>query len=185
MADATNATAATTEGQGQEVLSQDLHITRQLGLEIARNQLGNPGVLKATSGNAGKRLKIRQETRAATRAGKSAEAAIKQLAAQKIQAEKEKMQEWKEIVMQEVAQELQIIRQTYGEEFEKQRTFFVAEIETLKEEMKEMKERREGSKKQASGNKERNLVRVTKSSEEEEIQPQSQENVKVGQLVNY
>lgn len=87
--------------------------------------------------------------------------------------------------MQEVAQELQIISQTYGEEFEKQRTFFVAKIETLKEEMKEMKERREGSKKQASGNKERSLVRVTKSSEEEEIQPQSQENVKVGQLLNY
>lgn len=83
------------------------------------------------------------------------------------------MQEWKEMIMQEVAHELQIIRQTYGEKFEKQRTFFVAEIETLKEEMKEMKERREGSKKQALRNEERSLVRVTESSEEEKIQSQS------------
>ena len=44
--DATEATAATMEGQEQEVRSQSLLIARQLELEIERNQLGNPGVLK-------------------------------------------------------------------------------------------------------------------------------------------
>ena len=53
--DATEATAATMEGQEQEVGSQSLLIARQLELEIERNQLKNPGVLKTTSGNMAKR----------------------------------------------------------------------------------------------------------------------------------
>lgn len=53
---------------------------------MERIKLGNHGVLKATSGNAAKR-------RATTRAEKSAEAAIKQIATQKLQAEKEKIRE--------------------------------------------------------------------------------------------
>ena len=81
--DATDATAATTKGQEQEAGSQSLQITCQSELEIERNQLGNTGVFKATSGNAAKRWKMRQETRATTRAGKSAEAAIKQIATHK------------------------------------------------------------------------------------------------------
>lgn len=46
----------------------------QIGVESERNRLA--GVLRATSGNATKRLKMGQETRVTTRAGKSAEAAI-------------------------------------------------------------------------------------------------------------
>ncbi len=46
--DMADATAATTEGQGQGVLSQDLQITRQLGLEIERNQLGKPAEMRQT-----------------------------------------------------------------------------------------------------------------------------------------
>ena len=49
--------------------------------------------------------------RVTTRLGKSAEAVIKQFASQEFQGEKEKMQAWKENVMQEVARELQGIRQ--------------------------------------------------------------------------
>ena len=74
--DATDATAATTGGQRDGVDGQNLQVARQLMLEMEKNQLGTPGILRATSGNAAKRLKMRQEMRATTRAGKSAEAAI-------------------------------------------------------------------------------------------------------------
>ena len=131
--DATEATAATMEGQEQEVGSQSLLIARQLELEIERNQLGNPGVLKATSGNTAKRWKMRQETRATTRAGKSAEAAIKQIATQKLQTEKERMREWKQVIMQEVARELHAIRQAHEEAMEGQRYGFQMELEKVRE----------------------------------------------------
>ncbi len=78
--DATDATAATTGGQKDGIDGQNLQVARQLMLEMEKNQLGTPGILRATSGNAGKRLKMRQETRATTRARKSAEAAIKSIA---------------------------------------------------------------------------------------------------------
>lgn len=68
---------------------------RQMEEESERNRSGNAGILKATSEKATKRLKMRQETRISTRAGKSAEAAIRQLATQELQAEKGRMQEWK------------------------------------------------------------------------------------------
>ena len=131
--DATEATAATMEGQEQEVGSQSLLIARQLELEIERNQLGNPGVLKATSGNTAKRWKMRQETRATTRAGKSAEAAIKQIATQKLQTEKERMREWKQVIIQEVARELHAIRQAHEEAMEGQRYGFQMELEKVRE----------------------------------------------------
>ena len=78
--DATDATDATTGGQEQEAERQSLQIMGQSELETEKNDLGSPGVLKATSGNSAKRWKMRQKTRAITRAGKSAEAAIKQIA---------------------------------------------------------------------------------------------------------
>ena len=90
--DAYNATASTAAAGGQDQTGQ---IARQLGIEVERSQSANPGVLKTTSGNVAKRLKMRQETRVTTRAGKTAEAAIKQIAAQELQAEKGRMQEWK------------------------------------------------------------------------------------------
>lgn len=57
-----DATTATMEGQVQETGSQSLLITRQFELEMEKNQLGNPGVLKAISGNAAK-WKAKAETR--------------------------------------------------------------------------------------------------------------------------
>lgn len=71
--------ASTTTAVGHErILHQALQ--RQLEGEAERSQLANLGVLKATSGNAIKWLKIRQKTRLATPASKNAEAAIKQIA---------------------------------------------------------------------------------------------------------
>ena len=69
------------------------------------------------SGNATKRLSMRQETRGTTRAGRTAEATLKQIATQEFQAEKGKMQIWKQVIMQEVAHELQAIRKTHEESF--------------------------------------------------------------------
>ena len=91
--DATNVTNAITGGQKQEARRQSLQIMGQSELETEENNLGSPGVLKATSRNAAKRWKMKQETRARIRAGKLVGAAIKQIATQKFQAEKEKMQE--------------------------------------------------------------------------------------------
>lgn len=120
--DGCDETAAIAEEQEHEALHQNLQITitRQWELEAERNQSVNPGIAKATSGNAAKRLKVRQKTLATTRAGKSAEAAIKQIATQELQAEKGRMQKWKQIVMQEVERELQAIRQAYEEAIEAQ-----------------------------------------------------------------
>lgn len=95
--------------------------------------MANIRVLKATSGNAVKRLKIRQDTRVASRASKNAEATIKQIATQELQAEKGRMQEWKRYVMQEVAQELQAIRPAQDEVIEAQRQSFQTELERIRE----------------------------------------------------
>ena len=66
-----------------------------------------------------------------TRAEKSAEAAMRQFAAQERQAEKEKMKEWKEKVMQEMTRELHIIRQTHEEEIKAQSQGFQIELERV------------------------------------------------------
>lgn len=93
-----------------EGLSQTGQAACQLGIEGGRNQSENLGPLKATSGNAAKRLNMRQKTRVITRSNKNAEAAIKQIATQELQVEKGRTQEWKQIVIQEVARELHAIR---------------------------------------------------------------------------
>lgn len=87
--DACDATAVTAEGQEHGAPHHNLQIARQLGLEAERSQLANLGVLKATNGNTAKRLK-RQETRLTTRAGKSAELAIKQIATRNFKLRKER-----------------------------------------------------------------------------------------------
>lgn len=101
---------------------------------MEENQLGTSGVLRATSGNAGKRFKMRQEPQATTRAGKSAEAAIKQIATQKLEAEKDKMREWKQVVMQEVTHELHAMRQAHEEAIKAQRYEFQTERGKVREE---------------------------------------------------
>ena len=102
--DAPDATATTREYE-QEALSQTGQVACQSGMEGQRNQLVSLGVLKATSGNAAKRLRTRQETRTTAKWSKTAEATIKQIATQERQVEKEKMKAWKQMVMEEVAQE--------------------------------------------------------------------------------
>lgn len=73
--DAPNAPDATTTGGGQEndFTGHNREMIRQPEVEMEGMLGGNLGVLKATSGNGAKRLK----TRATTRAGKTAEAAVK------------------------------------------------------------------------------------------------------------
>ena len=92
----------------------------------------SPGVFKATSGNVAKRLWTRQETRSTIKSGKTAKAAIKQIATQKYQVEKEKMKAWKQRIKQEVAQEL-AVWQAYEEAIETQRYDFWVELEGVNE----------------------------------------------------
>ncbi len=68
------------EGWVQETGSQSL-ITRQLELELERNQLGNPGVLKAISGNAAK-WKAKAETRHGAKERSTSLTALKMIARQ-------------------------------------------------------------------------------------------------------
>ena len=112
-----------------------MDIARQLEAELERNQPPNIGVLKIASGNATKRLKARQDTRVATRATKNAEATIKQIATQQLQAEKARMQEWKKNVMVEVAHELQVMKAAQAEEMEAQRQSFQRELDMVKEKL--------------------------------------------------
>ncbi len=116
---------------------QTRQIAHQLEIEIDRSQLANSRVLKATSGNIAKRLKMRQETHVITRAEKTAEAAIKQIAAQELPTNKGRMQEWKQIIIQEVEHELQAIRQAHEEAMEAQRHDFNMKIEKVKERLRQ------------------------------------------------
>ena len=139
--DACDASAATAEEQDHGAQHQDLQIARQLGLEAERNQLANLGVLKATNGNVAKRLKLRQETRGTNRAGRTAEAAIKQIATLELPAKKRKMQEWKQMIMQEVGRELQAIRPAHEEVIEASIQSFQLELQRLTGQIQEVKSR--------------------------------------------
>lgn len=80
-----DATAGTAGKQKHEEPRNNLqmvcHIKEEK--EADRNQLVDMGVFKPTSTNATKRLRIRQETRGTTRAGRTAEVILKQIATQK------------------------------------------------------------------------------------------------------
>ena len=128
--DACDATSAIVKGQEHEAQHQALQ-GRQLGAGDERNQSLKPGILRAASGNGAKQFKTRQESHVTTRAGKSAEAVIKQVASQELQGENEKMQEWKENVMQDVVRELQVIKQVQEEAMEVQRQSFQVELEKV------------------------------------------------------
>ena len=128
--DASDATATTTTPMGieQGISSRTGQIRHEVEAEPEKSRLENVGVLRATSGNATRRLNSR-----VTRAGKSAEAVIKQFANQELQGEKKKIQEWKENVMREVGLELQDIRQRQEEAMEAQRQNFQMELEKVRE----------------------------------------------------
>lgn len=73
---------------------QAMQIACGLGVELEKNQPAKVEVLQATSWNAVKWLKNRQETRmTTTRAGRTVEAAIKQIASQELQVEKGRIKE--------------------------------------------------------------------------------------------
>lgn len=93
---ASNVSGANTKNvgrQGHKRLRQTAHIAQKLEVETEENQSDNLCILKAPRRHATNHLKIRQGRRVITRAEKSAEAAIKLIATQDIQAEKKKMQE--------------------------------------------------------------------------------------------
>ena len=128
------ATASTATARDQDQIGQIVH---HLGIEIERSQLANSRVLKATSGNIAKRLKMRQETHLITRAGKTAEAVIKQIAAKELPTNKRRMQKWKQIIIQEVGHKLQAIRRAYEKAMEVQRYDFNMKIEKVKERLRQ------------------------------------------------
>lgn len=121
-----SATTANSNRQEHELSSESGQMVQGRGVSLRRNRV-NLGVLKANSGNATKR----SNSRVTTSAGKSAEAVIKQFASQELQAEKGKMKEWKEKVMQEVARELHGIRQMHEGAMEAQRQTFQLELERM------------------------------------------------------
>lgn len=129
---APDATPTTMTGPEHEA-TYPVQQVRQLGEKVERSRLGKLRVFRPTSGNAAARfrLKAKQELRVTTRAGKFAEAVIKQLASQKLQGGKEKMEGWKANVMQEVARKLQVIRQVHEDAIMAQRQNFQAELERL------------------------------------------------------
>ncbi len=136
--DVCDASAAKVEEQDHGTQHQDLQIARQLRLKEEENQLANLGVFKATNGNAAKKLKLRQETRETTKASKTA---IKQIATLGLQAEKGKMREWKQKIIQGVRREIQAIRQAYKAIIEAQNQNFQLELQRLRGQIKELESR--------------------------------------------
>ena len=88
----------------REGLNHNMQMVRHIQEEenATKNNLIQIWVFKLISKNATKWLRIRQKTRVS----KNAKATLKQIATQEFQIEKEKMQIWKQMIMQEVAQEL-------------------------------------------------------------------------------
>ena len=133
-------TATTSGGQENEVTSQNRRMICQLDVGLEGKLVGNLGVLKATSGNVAKQLKMRQETRSITRVRKTAKAAVKQLATKELQVEKARMEGWKQMVMTEVALELQGIKQAHEEAMRIQRQSLQLELERIKEKLEIVEE---------------------------------------------
>ena len=123
--DAYDAPDATTTRE--EDLNQPVQIE---GVEVQGNHWGDLKALKTTSGNAEKRLRTRQETRSTTNSRKTAGAAIKQ---RSTLVKKERMKAWKQAIMQEVAQEIEAIRQMYKEALQTQRDNFRVELDRVNE----------------------------------------------------
>ena len=79
-----DATAAGTAGYEHEEPGYNMQMVRHIEEEedADRSDLINMGVFKPTSGNATKRLRVRQETRGMTRTSQTAKATLKQIASQ-------------------------------------------------------------------------------------------------------
>ena len=83
----------------------------QLGLEEEMNELANLGVFKRTNNIAAKWLKVKQETNCTTRVDRTTKLDIDQIAILEFQDKKKETQKWKQMNMQDVRYELQVIRQ--------------------------------------------------------------------------
>ena len=134
---ATNATSAT-RGHEEEAGSQSLMISCQLGREMEKNQLGNPEILKVTSGNAAKR-KPKAETRHGAKERSTSLAALKMIAKQGAY-EKSQLEEWKTDLLNKLTSEIAQIHKAHNfameaqrEEMENQREQFQFEIHILGE----------------------------------------------------
>lgn len=86
---------STPEKKEHKILSLAGQIMQWVRVELEKNEMGNVSVLRMTNRKSTKRLKLR----VTIRAGKSAQAVIKQFVAQELQVKKAKMQEWKENVI--------------------------------------------------------------------------------------
>jgi len=131
-----DATAGTAKGREHEEPHHNLQMVRHIEEEedADRSHLIDMGVFKPTSGNATKRLRMRQETRGTTRTSQTAEATLKEIATQEFQVEKGKMEIWKPVILQEVGHQLQTIK----ESAEAQKECFRVEMEELREQLQEM-----------------------------------------------
>ena len=69
------------------------------------------------------------------------EAAIKQIATQNFQAEKKKMQEWKQSVMQKVVRELHTTKKAHKEVIEAQKYGFQMELKKVIKELHQVESR--------------------------------------------
>lgn len=74
----------------------------------------------------------------ATRASKTAEATLKQMAALELQVEKDRMEEWKENVMQEVAREVQVIKLALEKTWDAQKRGLNLELDTVREKIQQV-----------------------------------------------
>ena len=125
-----------TAGREHDEPGHNMQMVRHIEEEenADRSDLIDMGVFKPTTGNATKRLRMRQETREPTRNAKTTEATLKQIANQEFQTEKGKMEIWKQVIMQEVGHQLQTMKELAGA----QKECFWVEMEELREQLHEM-----------------------------------------------
>lgn len=116
--DATDATAAT-RGQEQEEGRQSLQIICQKELQTERNELGNPGILKPTSGNAAIR-KAKTETRHGVKERSTNLTALRMIARQGAD-EKSQPEEWKTELLHNLTKEIAQIHKAHNIAMEGQR----------------------------------------------------------------
>lgn len=106
---------------------------RQAERRIGEKLVANSGVLKVTSRNVTKRLKLRQETRATIWAQKTVKAVVKHLANKKLQMEKPWIEGWKQMVIIKVMLELQSIKQAHEEVMTIQKQSFQLKLKRMKQ----------------------------------------------------
>lgn len=135
---------------GRDDPEQSRAITRQMGLGIGSSQAT---ILQPVSGiGAGRKAKDKTETLHGGKERPSSRAALKMIAKQETD-EKPQLEDWKAELMGVLASEMAQLKKAHGEaveaqyqEMEKQRKYFTTEIEALKEEWKEKKEKKAESK---------------------------------------